>query len=73
MIREVEYMGAILGICGTLILAMNNEYSGWGFVIYLFANLFLFAWAQAGKFRWIMLQQGFFFLTSVYGIYKWLL
>ena len=44
-LRLVEWVGAAGGIAGTLLIVLNNAYSGWGFVLYLISNL---CWIRFG-------------------------
>ena len=45
MIDLIEWAGCITGLLGASLLAMNNRYSGWGFVLFLLSNV---AWIVFG-------------------------
>lgn len=67
-----EIAGAIFGVGGSLLLALNTRHSGWGFVAFLASNLawILFAWLQ--RHFGLMLQHACFTLISATGIFMWL-
>ena len=41
----MEWAGCVTELCGAALLAMNNQYSGWGFVLFLSSNV---AWITYG-------------------------
>jgi len=38
MLNFVGWFGSVSGLLGSLLLALNNDYSGWGFVAFLISN-----------------------------------
>lgn len=68
----IEVLAAAAAIAGTLALAQNAAWSGWGFVLYLVSNAGWIAYALHHG-AWILLaQQAVFAAISVQGIWKWL-
>jgi nicotinamide riboside transporter PnuC len=69
----MEWAGCVTGLCGAALLAMNNRYSGWGFVLFLSSN---FAWIAYGLLShatgMVVMQLGFT-VTSLIGVWKWLI
>jgi hypothetical protein len=68
-----QWMGSALGIAGALLLAMNTQWSAYGWISFLLSN---FAWIVFAyrKQLWSMLVMQLVFTgTSVLGIYKWIL
>jgi len=68
-----EYGGAITGLLGALLIALNNQYSGYGFIFFLISNGFLIVFAMTSRYYAILILQFGFTITSVMGIYHWLL
>ncbi|WOI45882.1 nicotinamide mononucleotide transporter [Acidovorax sp. BLS4] len=67
-----EIMGAALGLVGTVLLATRGRWAGWGFAIYLASNAawLLFAYDLA---HWgLFVQQIGFTITSLIGIWTWI-
>jgi len=68
----IEIASAILGVLGTVMLAINGKRAGWGFVAYLASNVgwIVFAWMHS---HWALLaQQVAFLASSLLGIWLWL-
>ncbi len=71
--RAIEATGAFFGVLGTLLLATKADMAGWGFVAFLASNIgwLAFSWIRG---HWFMFaQQVAFLLTSLLGIWTWLL
>ncbi len=68
----IEWLGALFGIAGAALLAFNVPYSGFGFVAFLFSNLFWIAYGITKRSFGILVMQLFFSATSLFGIYRWL-
>jgi hypothetical protein len=70
-IKVVEWTGAILGILGSLLLALKVPVSGYGFVAFLTSNVFWLGYGVRTR-AWgmVTMQVGFTF-TSITGIYNW--
>lgn len=73
MNRFTEYTAAIFGVAGTLLLAFNNQWSGWGFVCYLVSNVCWIAFASSHKHLGLLLQNVAFFACGLWGVYRWLI
>ena len=43
----LQWTGCLLGVAGSIALARNDRYSGWGFVAYLASNAAWLAYAYA--------------------------
>ena len=73
MIEILEWAGCLTGLCGAALLALNNGYSGWGFVLFLVSNI---AWIFFGLLShatgMVVMQTGFT-VTSLIGVWKWLI
>lgn len=71
LVTIVGWIGSALGLAGSLVLALNAPYSGYGFLAYLGSN---FAWLYHGlKTRtWalVVMQIGFT-ATSFLGLRNW--
>ena len=68
----IEWLGSALAISAALILALNIEISGWGFIIYAVSN---FAWIYAAISRGnrpLLWMNGVFLLINIIGISRWL-
>ena len=73
MLTLVGWTGSIAGLIGSLLLALNNSYSGWGFVGFLISNAAWFYYGIRTK-TWsmVMMQVGFTG-TSILGVWQWML
>ncbi len=67
----LEWAGAISAVIGSLLLALNNEYSRWGWICYLISNLALISFSMSMGLWGILFMQIVFLVTTVIGIYKW--
>jgi hypothetical protein len=71
-ISSVAWFGSFTGLLGSLLLALNSELSGWGFVVFLVSNAaWLFYGWQTKTWSMCIMQIGFTF-TSILGIYRWM-
>jgi len=72
-ISYLGWLGALLGLAGSFLIALNNQYSGLAFFVYLFSS---FAWIlhsiKTGNTSQLLMQIGFV-ASSLLGIYRWLL
>lgn len=70
---QIEMFSATMGLLGALLLATKTRYAGWAFVAWLVSNV---GWVLfgAGNNHWFfLLQQIGFLVTSIMGIYTWLI
>lgn len=67
----LEWLGCVLGITGSLLLAIKSKYSRWAWPTFLSSN---FCWAGfgiiTGAYGLIVMQMAFT-VTSIIGIYTW--
>lgn len=73
MLKIIEYLGSIAGILGAGLLALNNDYSGYGFISFMLSNICFIIIGFKCKLYGLLVMQVFFTLTSIVGIYTWLL
>lgn len=69
--KLVEWSGAILGLVGSLLLALNVHVSGYGFVAFLASNLCWLVFGIKSRAWGLVTMQVGFTLTSLMGIYNW--
>lgn len=69
----LQWSGCVFGILGSLFLALNNKRSGYGFVLFIFSNIFWLAFGLLTKTYGLVVTQVFFMFISGLGIYKWLI
>ncbi|MGZ8151598.1 MAG: hypothetical protein ACXW1W_00410 [Methylococcaceae bacterium] len=73
MLSVIGWFGSLTGLLGSLLLALNNELSGWGFVVFLVSNAaWLFYGVQTKTWSMVAMQIGFT-ATSLLGIWRWML
>lgn len=68
----MQWIGCVLGVGGSLLLALRNRYSGWGFVAYLVSNA---AWLTFGLLQQLpalVVQNLAFTFVSAFGVWRWL-
>ena len=70
--KSIEWAGSLLGLIGAGLLALNNTYSGYGFVAFLVSNVCWIAWGIKRKAFGLLTMQAGFTLTSIFGITNWL-
>jgi nicotinamide riboside transporter PnuC len=69
--NTVQWVGCVTGVLGSLLLALNNRASGYGFVLFLISNCFWIAFGLKNQVMSIVLMQLVFTATSLIGVYKW--
>lgn len=71
--KVVGWIGAGCGITGALLLAMNFQYSGFGYIFFLVSSVVLSVWSyKTGAKHNLMMQLCFVVLNSL-GTYNWLI
>ena len=68
----IEIIAASFGIVGTLLLATNGRFAGWGFIAFLGSNAgwLIFSYTHA---HWFMFsQQVAFSISSLIGAWIWI-
>lgn len=73
MLMKLEWIGTVFGILGAVIVALNIDISGYGFVLFLISSV---SWAVVGlrerrEALWTI--NLVFTFVSCLGIYRWLL
>lgn len=70
-VKIVEWSGTVLGLVGSLLLALNITISGYGFITFLASNVcWLFFGIRNRAWGLVTMQAGFA-VTSLLGIYNW--
>ena len=68
----LQWTGCLLGVAGSIALARNDRYSGWGFVAYLVSNAAWLAYGYASDIPALALQHLVFAAVSTFGVWRWL-
>jgi nicotinamide riboside transporter PnuC len=71
-VDALQWLGCVTGAAGSLLLALNTRYSGWGFVLFLVSNGFWVVFGLETHAPGLITNQIFFTATSLLGIYRWL-
>jgi len=67
----VGWIGSALGLAGSLVLALNAPYSGYGFLAYLGSNCaWMYHGAKTRTWALVVMQIGFT-ATSLLGLHNW--
>ncbi len=69
----IEITGAVLGISGTALLALNTSFSKWAWVFWLGSTAFIFVVALNAKLYGVATMQGTYFFFNSIGCWKWLI
>lgn len=69
----IEIIAAFFGLSGTLLLATKSQWAGWGFVAFLGSNAGWLAFAWQHNHQAMFIQQIGFTISSLLGIWKWLI
>ena len=72
-IEFLEWVGCVTGVIGALLVALNNAWSKWGFIAYLVSNGCWFGFGLYSGAHGLGLMQVAFMLTTLVGIYRWVL
>ncbi|MBS0414390.1 MAG: hypothetical protein JSR68_08455 [Proteobacteria bacterium] len=70
--QAIEYAAALLGVLGALLLAVKSRWSGWAFVLWLGSNMLWVIFGARGAHWGLVLQNAAFTVTSLAGIWVWL-
>lgn len=73
MVTAMEWLGCLLGVLGAGILALNNRWSGYGFVLFLGSNAAWIAFGLLTGTMGLVTMQIVFTATSLVGIWQWLI
>lgn len=69
----LQWLGCATGATGALLLATNTRYSGWGFLLFLISNGFWTLFGLQTHAFGLVAMQIIFTVTSLIGIYRWLI
>ncbi len=72
-IAFLEWAGCVTGVIGALLVALNNAWSKWGFIAYLVSNVCWFGFGLYHGADGLVWMQACFMLTTLVGIYRWVL
>ncbi len=67
----LEWLGCMTGLLGAMLLALNNRYSGYGFVAFLASNVCWVMYGMLGGAWGLVVMQLGFTATSLLGLYRW--
>jgi len=69
---HAEWIGAITGLLGALLLSLNVSVSGYGFILFLASNVAWVIYSLRRRTYGLLAQQLGFSATSIIGIVRWL-
>jgi len=69
----LEWLGAWSGLAGAALLALRCRLSSYGWLLFLVSNVCWIAFATQSGIEGLQLQHIGFMLTSLLGIYRWLI
>lgn len=69
----IEWAGAVFGVLGAGLLALNMRHSGWGFVAFLVSNVCWIGYGVLTGAQGLVVMQIVFMITSILGIWRWLI
>lgn len=69
--KVVEWSGAILGLTGSLLLALRLDISGYGFLAFLVSNVCWLYFGVRNRAWGLVTMQAGFTATSLMGLYNW--
>jgi nicotinamide riboside transporter PnuC len=70
MISIFEWTGAVAGMLGAFLLALNTRVSRYGWVAFFVANIGMISFAWCIKAHGLLIQQCVFTATSLLGMYR---
>lgn len=70
IIDWLEWIGSLLGLVGTFLLASHSRVSRYGWFVFLWANIAMIGFALGIHRYGILVQQLGFMITSLIGIYR---
>lgn len=70
--HPVEAASSFFGVLGTLMLATRGRRAGWGFVAFLASNAGWLWFSHAQGHQWMFMQQVAFSVSSLVGVWVWL-
>lgn len=73
MTDAIQWAGCALGVLGSFLLATNSRFSGYGFLAFLGSNAMWISYGVMAGAPALIVMQVAFTLTSLLGVYRWLL
>lgn len=73
LLTIIEWTGCLLGVIGAGLLALNNRWSGYGFVAFLCSNAAWIAFGVMTGASGLVTMQIVFTATSLVGVWQWLI
>ena len=67
-----KWIGTLAGIAGAILVALNLDVSGYGFLLFLASSLLWCAAGIAQRDDSLILLQATFVVINIIGIYRWL-
>lgn len=67
----LQWVGCFLAVGGSLLLALNNRLSGWGFVLFLLSNFCWLAFGFMTQAPGLVTMQVLFIAVNLVGVYRW--
>lgn len=71
--KLIGWFGSLNGIVGSVLLALNNSLSGYGYLFLLLSSIALIAWSYRNNANHTLTMQVCFCIINVIGIYNWLM
>ena len=71
IVEITQWLGFATGAAGSMLLAMNNRHSGFGFIAFLVSNGFWLVFGLLTRAPGLVAMQAVFTVTSLVGIYRW--
>lgn len=68
----LELVSALLGLTGAVLLALKSRWAGWAWVVWLVSNVGWVAFGAAGGHWFLVAQNLGFSITSLMGVWTWL-
>jgi hypothetical protein len=69
----IEFISAALGLLGAVLLATRSRWAGWAFVAWLISNIGWIVFGAGNQHWYFIAQQVGFTVTSVLGVWTWLI
>lgn len=70
--QVVEWVGSVLGLLGATLLATHSKASGYGFVAFLASNVCWIYFGYKTRSHGLLTMQAGFTVTSLVGVWQWL-
>ncbi|NUA27611.1 nicotinamide mononucleotide transporter [Cupriavidus basilensis] len=70
LLNGLEWSGCALAMSGSLLVALHNKASRWGWIAYLCSNIVWSVFALVTGTYGLFVQQLGFTATSIYGLYR---